>query len=355
LAISFENYANYFLIVLVYVFYPQKSLNLMLRHETQQFNYEKILMPLTYRHRLITLAGMMLSIFSNAAHADSSSKPELHRIPFTSNQDQSEREYFVYLPRGYHSEADKQWPVMLFLHGNGERGNGLNELDYVLTHGPLYEAWIQKKDLPFVIISPQLQMFDMDKRVDYISQRTPSDIPKRLDEGTENRGDALETNGPMSGSRAIKDMSKIDITLPIGWDLIEQDLLDILRHSHKNYKTNPKKTYLTGISYGGFGAWWMASKHPKKFAAIVPVAGWGHPDLMKPIAEHRIPTWAFSGGRDEAIKVKYFYAGINELERLGHTIRFTNHEDMGHDAWRRVYNSVDLYDWMLSQELKSVN
>jgi len=45
---------------------------------------------------------------------------------------------------------------MLFLHGHGQRGNGLKDLDYVLTHGPLMEAWIQRKELPFIIISPQL-------------------------------------------------------------------------------------------------------------------------------------------------------------------------------------------------------
>ena len=65
------------------------------------------------------------------------------------------------------------------------------------------------------------------------------------------------------------------------------------------------------------------------FAAINPVVGWGHPDLMAPIAEHKIPVWAFCGGRDAVIPCRYFYKGINRLEELGHkNVRFTTHEDM---------------------------
>ena len=69
----------------------------------------------------------------------------------------------------------------MFLHGDGERGNGQDELGYVLKHGPLYEAWIQKKDLPFIIISPQLPMFGRDQlpEMAYILKRTPAEIPNR--------------------------------------------------------------------------------------------------------------------------------------------------------------------------------
>src|SRR5690606_41936194 len=97
------------------------------------------------------------------------------RLPYVSQADNKSREFFVYLPGGYETQPEQQWPVLLFLHGNGERGNGLDELDYVLIHGPLYEAWIQKKDLPFIIIAPQLHMFGMGK-VDYIARRTRAQI-----------------------------------------------------------------------------------------------------------------------------------------------------------------------------------
>jgi len=70
-----------------------------------------------------------------------------------------------------------------------------------------------------------------------------------------------------------------------------------------------------------------ASKDPEKFAAIAAVVGWGHPSFMVPIAKHKIPVWQFAGGRDNAVKIPYFYAGINTLKQLGHNnVRFTVHE-----------------------------
>jgi predicted peptidase len=73
---------------------------------------------------------------------------------------------------------------------------------------------------------------------------------------------------------------------------------------------------------------------------------------MPPLAERRMPIWVFAGGRDPAVRAKYFYAGLNELERLGHDrVRFTVHEDRGHDVWKRVYGGQDLYDWLLSHRL----
>ena len=61
-----------------------------------------------------------------------------------------------------------------------------------------------------------------------------------------------------------------------------------------------------------------------------------------------MPIWAFAGGRDSAVRTKHFFAGLNELERLGHPdVRFTIHEDMGHDVWKRVYGGRDIYDWLL--------
>lgn len=280
--------------------------------------------------------------------ANNATEAQLLRLPYVSHVDNSKREYFVYLPTAYGDDPARQWPVMLFLHGNGERGNGLDELDYVLSHGPLYEAWIQKKDLPFIIISPQLHMFGMDKKVDYIANRTRDQIPQRQQQGVPPRGDFFSVTGPITAGEEVKDMARISPLLPDGWDKSEQDLLAMLDTVKKQFKTDQERVYLTGLSYGGFGTWYMASRHPEKFAAIAPVVGWGHPDLMKPIAEANLPVWAIAGGRDTAVAKKYFYAGLNTLEATSNAeVRFTVHEDMAHDTWRRVYAGEDLYQWLL--------
>ncbi|MCP8900508.1 prolyl oligopeptidase family serine peptidase [Gilvimarinus xylanilyticus] len=294
---------------------------------------------------LLTLGGCA------AAQAEPLAEPQLERVNYTSGADQKERDFFLYLPRGYDAASEQKWPVILFLHGNGERGNGKDELDYVLIHGPLYEAWIQKKDLPFIIISPQLHMFDMDKRgISYIDNRSRSQIPERQENGTPPREPHFATPHPMSGDAAHGDMSGIPALLPEGWDKIEGDLLNIITQVQQQYKTDENRLYLTGLSYGGFGSWWLASQHPQLFAAVAPVVGWGHPSFVEPIAKNQIPVWQFAGGRDRTIPIKYFYPALNRLEQLGHpNVRFTTHEDMGHDAWRRVYRSDDFYQWLLDQ------
>src|SRR4029078_12479749 len=99
---------------------------------------------MSFSLRPIILLCSSLYIFHPALIAQSPSPPELVRIPYTSHNQNEQKNFFLYLPAGYHTQtADHQWPVLLFLHGNGERGNGREDLDWVLREGPLYEAWIQ--------------------------------------------------------------------------------------------------------------------------------------------------------------------------------------------------------------------
>ena len=130
-------------------------------------------------------------------------------------------------------------------------------------------------------------------------------------------------------------MTKVAPLLPDGWERAEQDLLQMLDSVQSTYRVDSKRLYLTGISYGGFGSWYLASKHPTRFAAVAPVVGWGHPDLMAPIAKAQTPLWVFAAGRDSAVNKDYFYPGIEKLRQLGHQhLRFSVLEQAEHDAWQ---------------------
>ncbi|HEY9113694.1 MAG TPA: prolyl oligopeptidase family serine peptidase [Bacteroidales bacterium] len=302
---------------------------------------------------------LFLTIMLVSCKPPQSSTPEqLLRVAYQSKCGNSERDFYLYLPKNYSSENAEKWPVMLFLHGNGERGNGKDELGFVMKQGPLYEAWIQKRDLPFIIIAPQLPMFGVDTLPgnEYILNRKISEIPARLENGVPKRPEKFGTNQPMLPAEYVDFADTMPKVYPLGWELCENDLMNMLEIVLTNYHADKNRIYLTGLSYGGFGTWYMASRHPETFAAISPVVGWGHPELMQPIAENNIPVWCFAGGRDGAVELKYFYAGMNKLEELGNTnFRFTIEEDMNHDVWIRVYGGEDIYNWFLQFSLKNEN
>jgi len=288
------------------------------------------------------LASIALPLFSQKW-----SPPELRRIPFTSHHQQEQKNFYLYLPEGFDGDPNKKWPVILFLHGNGERGNGRDDLDWLLKEGPLYEVWIQKRNLPFIIIAPQLPMYGMDS-VPYIRDRKISMIPQRLDTGVPARPVEFTSNERIEPEAMTVIFPKP--LPPSGWELEEKDVMDMVETVINDYRGDSRRIYITGLSYGGFGTWYFANKHPKVWAAMAPVVGWGHPDLMDPVAKHKIPLWVFAGGRDQSVELRYFYAGLNKLEELGHPdVRFTIEADMSHDVWRRVYGGDDLYNWFLSK------
>lgn len=305
------------------------------------------------------------------------SAPELLRRPHTSAETGKQREYLVYLPRGYRDAPRKDWPVILYLHGSGARGDGQGELDWVLTHGPLYEAWIQKRDLPFVIVAPQLPVFGQRQQIEGRAGREP---PRRREHGTppryeicpRNAADCLVAPHQRAFRRArggeaglisrvgAEDHPRIrpfgmefdyppEGWPPDGWYRVEEDVITILDDVLDAFRTDPDRVYLTGVSYGGFGTFDLAASHPHRWAALAPVVGTGDLADVPVLAEAEIPIWMFGGGTDALVKPHWLYEMARALEDAGHpNVRLTVHEDMTHDAWRRVYAGRDLYDWLLS-------
>jgi predicted peptidase len=136
-------------------------------------------------------------------------------------------DYLLYLPTEYGQNPSARWPLILFLHGAGERGSDLSKLT---AYGPP-KLVAEGQDLPFIIVSPQ--------------------VPARAT-----------------------------------WDI---DALDaLLGEVLQKYAVDEDRVYLTGVSMGGAGTWRLASAHPERFAAIAPVCGWGDPAMARRLAG--IPT-----------------------------------------------------------------
>ena len=280
--------------------------------------------------------------------------PRLLRWRYLSTATQNEREYFVYLSPGHGDEPTSRWPVLLFLHGGGERGDGLADLDWVLCHGPLAEAWLQRRDLPFIILSPQLPLFD---QVDQVSMRADFTRPDPAAPEIQPRPQADRPPQPMV--RAVDPTPSIyGVTeawgidgAPGGWQHCTDDLLGMVDAALAGLNGDPDRVYLTGLSYGGYGTWHLATTHPERWAAVAPLCGGGNPAHVGPMAKMQLPTWIFHGGRDPVVKVEWSYGMAAALEAAGHTsVRLTVHEDLGHDVWTRVYAGEDLYRWLLRQK-----
>jgi predicted peptidase len=304
----------------------------------------------------------LLVVMPMTVHAGS--EPELIRRSYVSSETEQERQYFVYLPRGYRDE-EQRWPLILFLHGNGERGNAQDHLDLVLAHGPLYEAWIRRRELPFVIVSPQLPLFgrdvaDMQNQPVDVAARTEKDPGRWPHHRAANPEERLAT--PISRTSAAEypgDFSGLDPypagdkRPPDGWFRIIPDLHRIVDATAEEFLIDPDRKYLTGLSYGGFGTFDLAAADPDRWAALAPIVGTGDLRDARLLAASGVPLWIFGGGLDPVVKPHWLYEMAKALELAGHpALRFTVHEDMSHDAWKRVYAGQDLYDWLLSHQKK---
>jgi predicted peptidase len=197
-------------------------------------------------------------------------------------------DYLLYLPDNY-GTTQKKWPLILYLHGSGERGN---ELSKVEIHGPPKLIRIDRKEFPFVIVSPQCPI------------------------------DGWWTN-------------ELQI------DTLNALLDDIVLR----YRIDKERIYVTGSSMGGYGTWRLASVYPDRFAAIAPICGGGCPDDATNIAH--LPTWVFHGAKDDMVPVKKSEAMVAALEKVGCKVKLTVYPNVGHDSWTATYENPELYEWFL--------
>ncbi|GER07954.1 hypothetical protein GCM10007972_15850 [Iodidimonas muriae] len=182
-------------------------------------------------------------------------------------------------------DGGKNFPLLVFLHGSGERGEDITR---VKVQGPpkLVE---ERPDFPFIVVSPQLaadarwksaQILDL---VDWLAEKLP----------------------------------------------VDEDRL-----------------YLTGLSLGGTGTWRTAIADPKRFAAIAPIAGRSVEDTYCVLAS--LPVWAFHGARDDIVDPGNTVDMVAAIEACGGRPGFTLYPDANHNSWTRTYESEGLYQWLLS-------
>ena len=197
--------------------------------------------------------------------------------------------YQLFVPKGYLADTTKSYPLLIFLHGSGERGEDVAK---VKVHGP---PKIADRDpaFPFLTMSPLL--------------------------GTDQ-----------------------------DWDIAKLD--ELVDHIAKTYRVDPARVYLTGLSRGGHASWRWAIAEPKRFAAVAAVAGRGNPGEACRLMD--VPVWAFHGDRDDVVVPEGSFNMARAIRACGgRKIRLSIYPDLGHNAWDPAYDDPALYAWLLEQKL----
>jgi len=126
--------------------------------------------------------------------------------------------------------------------------------------------------------------------------------------------------------------------------------LAMLEAATKEYNGDPKQTYLTGLSMGGYGTWSMAAAFPDKWAAIAPICGRGDPKTAEKLKD--LPIWCFHGDADTAVKVEGSRGIIKAIEAAGGKPKYTEYPGVGHNSWDKAYGTDELYTWLLTNKKK---
>ena len=194
-------------------------------------------------------------------------------------------DYLLYLPADY--QKRDSWPLVLFLHGAGERGN---DLELVKTHGPpkLIE---EGKSFPFIVVSPQC----------------PKD----------------------------RNWQPMELTALVD-EIVAKQKVDLDR------------IYVTGLSMGGFGTWALAAAAPERFAAIIPICGGG--DVIATRRLTKLPAWVFHGAKDPVVPLKRSEDMVDALKKGNGNVKFTVYPEATHDSWTATYENPEVYAWLLEQK-----
>jgi predicted peptidase len=198
-------------------------------------------------------------------------------------------DYLIALPEGYDAEGDAV-PLVLFLHGAGERGD---DLDKVKMHGPP-KMVEQGRDFGAIVVSPQC----------------PAD----------------------------------------SWWTYEVDaLIALLDKIEREHNIDPKRIYVTGLSMGGYGTFALAARQPERFAAAVPICGGG--ELFAAWRLTKLPLWVFHGEADRVVPAEESERLDRMIQRAGgNRVKLTIYPGVGHNSWDKAYSDDAMWDWLFEQK-----
>ncbi|MGJ8655441.1 MAG: dienelactone hydrolase family protein [Akkermansiaceae bacterium] len=219
--------------------------------------------------------------------------------------DKQSLNYRIHIPKDLNPK--KLYPLVLFFHGAGERGNDNQKQ---LKHGAQELLnYSEKSNQNAFIIAPQ--------------------CPKNHQ----------WVNAPWGA---------LSHTMPPEPSTNMQLATQLLQEKIKTLPVDPQRIYITGISMGGFGTWDLIQRHPDLFAAAIPICGGG--DTAQAAKLTKLPIWAFHGDKDTAVKTSRSRDMIAAIKKAGGTPNYTEYPGVAHNSWTRTYNNPEVLKWLFSQK-----
>lgn len=215
--------------------------------------------------------------------------------------------YRLLKPKDY--DPNRKYPLVLFLHGAGERGDN-NQAQLVHGMNDFASDEVMEK-YPAFVVAPQCP--DNKKWVE-------------VDWG------AMKHTAPEKASDSL------------------QLSFDALAALQKEFSIDANKIYVTGLSMGGYGTWDALERRPDYFAAGAPICGGGDVGNAKKLA--KLPIWAFHGDKDGAVKVERTRDMIAAIKEAGGDPKYTEYPGVGHDSWSATYRNPEFYAWLFAQARK---
>jgi predicted peptidase len=207
--------------------------------------------------------------------------------------------------------AMETFPLVIFLHGAGERGND-NEVQ--IKH--ITDLFLEERNrgkYPCYIIAPQCP-----KKKFWSEYNTKSD------------------------EQTLSETPTVQMKL----------VIELIEKISKEFPIDKSRIYITGLSMGGYGTWDLIARYPNKFAAAVPICGGG--DAKTASVIKHIPIWAFHGSRDKIVPPVQSRKMIAALQDAGGLPGYTEYPDVEHNSWIHAYNEPHLIHWLFKQTLPKI-
>ena len=237
--------------------------------------------------------------------------PFLQRIHTNTKISTTDMPYRLCVPVGY--DTNQSYPLVLFLHGAGERGTN-NTAQLTANQGAtLWAKEVNQNTYPCFVLAPQCANGKL----------------------------WVDTNWGLGSYNQDK--------IPISEQL--SMVLDILNSLQNEFKINSLKIYVTGLSMGGYGTWDLITRFPTKFAAAIPICGAGDPSKASLLGA--LPIRVFASSDDGTVPVSGSRDMVNAINALGPNNRsefYTEYTDQGHGSWVNAYNTTNLVSWLFTSK-----